>query len=171
VVTELLYPEATAVWYVVWMSAWVVFTAPISMGIAQFAEASRQPDAATKASGSALRASLLFGGAGALVLAALADPVLHLLGARYAEAGVMPLRLLLIGVLPLAVVSAYYAHCRASGWLAEAIAAGTVAAVAAVIVPAVVGTRYGLDGMALAWVGVQAVVAIWAGFRLWAARK
>jgi O-antigen/teichoic acid export membrane protein len=170
-VTELLYPEATAVWYIVWMSAWVVFTAPISIGIAQFAEASRRPEAAAKATGTAVRASLLFGGAGALVLAALADPVLHLLGASYAEAGVMPLRLLLIGVLPLAVVSAYYAHCRAGGSLPEAIAVGTVAALAAVIVPALAGTRYGLDGMALAWVGVQAVVSVWAGFRLWAARK
>jgi O-antigen/teichoic acid export membrane protein len=170
VVTELLSPEATAVWYIVWMSAWVVFTAPISIGIAQFAEASRRPDRAAAATGTALRASLLYAGAGAVVLALLAHPVLSLLGQRYVEAGVLPLRLLLLGVVPLAVVSAYYAQCRAAGRLAEAITIGAVAGLAAVVVPAVASLTYGLSGMALAWVGVQLVTAIWAALRLWVKR-
>jgi O-antigen/teichoic acid export membrane protein len=170
VVTELLSPEATAVWYIVWMSAWVVFTAPISIGIAQFAETSRRPEAAAATTGTALRASLLYAGAGALALAALAHPILHLIGPRYADAGVLPLRLLLLGVLPLAVVSAYYARCRAGGRLAEAITVGTIFGLAAVVVPALAGIQYGLAGMAVAWVAVQTVAAGWAGMRLWAAQ-
>jgi O-antigen/teichoic acid export membrane protein len=172
VVTELLSAEATAVWYVVWMCAWVVFTAPISVGIAQFAEASRRPQAAAAATRTALRTSLLYAGAGAVLVAALANPVLHLLGPQYADSGVTPLRLLLLGVLPLAVVSAYYAQCRASGRLAEAIGVAAVAGVGAVALPALAGgTQYGLAGMALAWVAIQTVAAGWAGIRLWALRS
>jgi O-antigen/teichoic acid export membrane protein len=171
VVTELLSAEATAVWYIVWMCAWVVFTAPISIGIAQFAEASRRPEAAAAATRTALRASLLYAGIGAVLVAALANLVLHLLGPQYADQGVTPLRLLLLGVLPLAVVSAYYAQCRASGRLAEAIGLATVAGLGAVAIPAMAGTQYGLAGMALAWVAVQAIAAGWAGMRLWALRS
>jgi O-antigen/teichoic acid export membrane protein len=171
VVTELLSADATAVWYIVWMCAWVVFTAPVSVGIAQFAEASRRPEAAAAATRSALRASLLYAGTGAVLVAALANPVLHLLGPRYADAGVTPLRLLLLGVVPLAVVSAYYAQCRASGRLVEAIGLAAVVGLAAVAAPALIGTQYGLAGMALAWVAVQAIAAGWAGIRLWASRS
>ncbi len=171
VVTELLSPQATAVWYIVWMSAWVVFTAPISMGIAQFAEGARRPAEAVKSAAAALRASLLYAGAAAAALAVLAPTVLELVGPRYAEAGVMPLRLLLLGVLPLSVVSAYYAYCRATARLWEAIAVGAVAGCATVIIPAMASTSYELPGMALAWVAVQSVVAGWAGTRLWAARS
>jgi O-antigen/teichoic acid export membrane protein len=171
VVTEVLSTEATAVWYVVWMGAWVVFTAPMSVGLAQFAEVSRRPEAAAAATRTALRASMLYGGAGAVLVAALAYPVLHLLGPQYADPGVTPLRLLLLGVLPLAVVSAYYAQCRANGRLAEAIGLAAVAGLGAVAIPAMAVTQYGLAGMALAWVAVQAIAAGWAGIRLWAARS
>jgi O-antigen/teichoic acid export membrane protein len=171
VVTELISPEANAVWYIVWMSAWVVFTAPISVGIALFAEAAHVPERTPRATATAIRTSLLYAGSAGVVLAVLARPVLRLLGRHYADAGVTPLRLLLIGVLPLAVISAYYARCRARARLGEAIAAGVVAGVTGVVVPAEVGVHYGLSGMALAWVAVQAVVACWAGARLWAARR
>jgi O-antigen/teichoic acid export membrane protein len=171
VVTELLSAEANAVWYIVWMSAWVVFTAPISVGIALFAEAVRLPESTSRATVTALRTSLLYAGTAAAVLALVAHPVLRLLGRNYAAAGVTPLRILLIGVLPLAVVSAYFAQCRARGRLAEAIAAGSVAGVAGVVVPAAIGVHHGLVGIAAAWVAVEAIVACWAGVRLWAASR
>jgi len=171
VVTELISAEANAVWYIVWMSAWVVFTAPVSMGIALFAAAANRPDTTTGATATAVRTSLLYAGGGAVVLAVLAHPVLHLLGQQYAGAGVTPLRVLLLGVVPLAVISVYNAQCRARGRLGEAIAAGVVAGVAGVAVPVVVGMQHGLSGIALAWVAVQAVVACWAGARLWTAGR
>jgi O-antigen/teichoic acid export membrane protein len=171
VVTELLSAEANAVWYIVWMSAWVVFTAPISVGIALFAEAVRLPESTARATATALRTSLLYAGTAAAGLALLAHPVLRLLGRHYAAAGVTPLRILLIGVVPLAVVSAYFAQCRARGRLTEAIAAGTVAGVGGVVVPAAIGVHHGLIGIAAAWVAVQGIVACWAGVRLWSASR
>jgi O-antigen/teichoic acid export membrane protein len=171
VVTELLSAEANAVWYIVWMSAWVVFTTPISVGIALFAEAVRQPESTARATATALRTSLLYAGTAAVGLALLAHPVLRLLGPHYATAGVTPLRILLIGVLPLAVVSAYFAQCRARGRLGEAIAVGILAGVGGVGVPAAMGVHHGLVGIAAAWVAVQGVVACWAGVRLWSASR
>jgi O-antigen/teichoic acid export membrane protein len=170
VVTEILSPEATAVWYIVWMSAWVVFTAPISMGIAQFAESARRPQKASATTAAAIKASLIYAGGGAAILAILAPAVLRLLGPEYAQAGTLPLRLLLIGIIPLSVVSAYYAYCRASRRFAEVLVVGTVAGAAAIVVPAVAAPHYGLAGIAIAWVAVQIVVAMFGGIRLWLRR-
>ena len=170
VVTELLSPQANAYWYVIWMSAWVVFITPLSVGVALFAEGSHRPAAMTGATAQALRISLIFGGGGAAVLALLAVPVLDLLGHDYAVAGTTPLRILLLGVIPMAFISAYYARCRARGRLGEAIATGVLGGTAAVFATAVAGVDHGLSGMAVTWVAVQTVMAGWAGLRLWAAR-
>jgi O-antigen/teichoic acid export membrane protein len=100
------------------------------------------------------------------VLAVIAYPVLDLLGHDYALAGTAPLRILLLGVVPMALVSAYYARCRAWGRLPEAIATGILGGLAAVFITAMAGVAHGLSGMAIAWVAVQTVVACWAGIRL-----
>jgi O-antigen/teichoic acid export membrane protein/glycosyltransferase involved in cell wall biosynthesis len=170
VVTELLSPQANAYWYVIWMSAWVVFITPLSVGIALFAEGSHRPKTMSGATAQALRISLIFGGGGAALLWLFAAPVLDLLGHEYAKVGTTPLRILLLGVIPMAFTSAYYARCRAQGRLGEAIATGILGGLAAVLVTAVAGVEHGLSGMAIAWVGIQTVISGWAGMRLWAAR-
>jgi glycosyltransferase involved in cell wall biosynthesis/O-antigen/teichoic acid export membrane protein len=170
VVTELLSPQANAYWYVIWMSAWVVFITPLSVGVALFAEGSHRPKAMSGSTTQALRISLILGGGGAALLWLLATPVLDLLGHEYAQAGSTPLRILLFGVIPMAFTSAYYARCRAQGRLGEAIPTGILGGLAAIAVTAMAGVEYGLAGMAIGWVGVQTVIAGWAGMRLWTAR-
>ena len=170
VVTELLSPEANAYWYVVWMSAWVVFIAPLSVGVALFAEGAHRPKTMSGATTQALRISLIFGGGGAALLWLLAPLVLGLLGPEYAKAGTTPLRILLLSVIPMTFTSAYYARCRARGRLREAIPIGVLGGLAAVIVTALAGVEHGLSGMAIAWVAVQTVISGWAGIRLWTAR-
>lgn len=170
VVTELLSPQANAYWYVIWMSAWVVFITPNSVGVALFAEGSHRPETMSGATTQALRVSLVFGGTGAVLLYIIARPLLDLLGHDYARAGAAPLRILLLGVIPMAFVSAYNARCRARRRIGEAIVTGTLGGLAAVIVTAMAGVHYGLSGMAVAWVAVQTAVAGWAGMRLWTAR-
>jgi O-antigen/teichoic acid export membrane protein len=104
------------------------------------------------------------------VLALLAVPLLGLLGPEYAKAGTTPLRILLLGVIPMAFISAYYARCRTRGRLGEAIATGVIGGTAAVFATAAAGVDHGLSGMAVTWVAVQTVMSGWAGLRLWAAR-
>jgi glycosyltransferase involved in cell wall biosynthesis/O-antigen/teichoic acid export membrane protein len=170
VVTELISPRTNAYWYIIWMSALVVYITPQSVGIALFAEGSLRPGGMSAATTQALRISLIFGGGCAVVLGLIANPMLHLLGDGYEQAGTGPLRILLLAVIPMAFISAYYARCRAKGRLAEAIATGILGGLAGVFVTAIAGVHFGLTAMAIAWVVVQTVVATWAGMRLWVAR-
>jgi O-antigen/teichoic acid export membrane protein/glycosyltransferase involved in cell wall biosynthesis len=170
VVTELLSPQLNAYWYIVWMAAFVVYITPQSVGIALFAEGSHRPDAVSAATTRAMRISLIFGGGCAVVLFLIANPILSLLGDGYEQAGAVPLRILLLAVIPMTFISAYYGRCRATGRLSEAIATAVLGGLAAVFVTAIAGVHFGLPGMAIAWVVVQTVVAAWAAMRLWVAR-
>lgn len=166
VVTEILSPEANAAWYTLWMTAWVVFIVPIQVGMTLFAEVAHNRASLPTAVRRAIRTSLFIGGAGALVLLATAHVVLSVLGESYAEAGVTPLRILVLGLIPLTFMHAYFATCRAIGRLGEATATGWVVGVLSVIAGALAGVGHGLDGIAVAWVAVQSVGGAWSAWRL-----
>lgn len=166
IVIELLSPEANATWYAVWMMALVVFIVPTQVGMALFAEVASDAGRLRAAVRSAVTAALAVGIPAALALAALAHPLLSLLGSAYADAGATPLRILVIAILPLTVVQAYFAACRGSGRLREAIATGWASGIAALVVAAVAAEAGGLDAMAIAWLLTQAVTAAWAALRL-----
>ena len=166
VVTELLSPAANATWYAVWMMAWVVYIIPISSGLALFAEASHRPERLRASVVSGIRSALAIGLAAAIVLGLSAHQVLSLLGPAYADAGVTPLRILLGAFVPLVFVQAYFAACRARQSLREPIVTGMVSGFTAVGAAAAAGVVFGLNGMALAWVVVQALTGVWAVLRL-----
>ncbi|HET9442562.1 MAG TPA: hypothetical protein VFO65_04520 [Acidimicrobiales bacterium] len=166
VVTEVLTPEANAYWYSAWMMAWVVYTVPISVGIALFAEGAREPGLLASSTRRARRLSLALGGAAAVGLALVADVALGLLGPAYADAGTTPLRVLLLALVPMSALQGYYAVCRARRKLGEAVVTGAAALAAGVGAAAAVAPHRGLVGMAGAWVGVQAVAGAWASWRL-----
>ena len=169
-VADLLSLTDNAHWYIIWMMAWAVYIAPISVGIGLFAEAARRPETAVSATKKAITWSLIMGGVGAGVLALLAIPLLSLLGASYSTAGAVPLRILLIAVIPITLVEAYFATCRARGVKLEPIATAIIMATVACTLMPYIGTREGsiggLDGMALAWVAIQCVGGLWACLRL-----
>lgn len=166
VVTEVLSPASNAVWYAVWMMVWAVYIIPISSGLALFVEAADRPHQLRSAIVHSTRSALAFGIAAALALALLAPRALSLLGSHYAHLGVTPLRVLLCGFVPLVFVQAYFASCRARRRLWEAIATGTVSGVVGVVAAAGAGTVYGLNGMAVAWLGTQLLTGAWALARL-----
>src|SRR6266508_3258686 len=126
VVTELLSPTANAYWYTAWMMAWGVYVIPTSVGMALFAEAAHRPSRLATDARRAIRSSLVIGLLAGGGLAVVANPLLSLLGRAYAAAGVAPLRILLLGVVPLTLVQAYFSVCRATGRLSEAVATGVV---------------------------------------------
>lgn len=166
IVVELLSPADNAAWYAAWMMAWVVFIIPIQIGMTSFAEIARAPERTARIVRDGIRTSLALGAMAAIALAVLADPILSLLGEAYAAAAQTPLRILLIGFLPLTFILAYFSLCRARRRLREAIVLGGVDATASILVPAFVATSTGLVGMAVAWLAVQAVVAVVAVARL-----
>lgn len=166
IITETLSPELNAYWYGVWMMAWAAYVVPVSVGIGLFAEGSHRPASLGAATAKATRSALAIGVAVAAVLGVGAPLALAALGPAYADAGVTPLRVLVLGVAPLTLVHMYYAVARVRRLLGEAIltAAGTgLLGVAAVTVA---GRASGLAAMAWAWVAVQTLAAAWSALRL-----
>ena len=166
VVTELLSPTDNAHWYAAWMMGWVVFVIPIQVGMTSFAEIAREPALAGRIIRHGIRTSLAVGIAGALVTAVLAGPLLGLLGSGYSTAGAFPLRTLVIGIVPLTFIQAYFSYCRARRRLGEALALGSANSVASIVAPAAAGIAGGLVAMGVAWLGVQAISALVAAVRL-----
>lgn len=171
VVVEVLSPTANATWYVAWMMAWVVFIVPIQVGMTLFAEISHDPSSLERSVRRGVRTSLGFGVPAAAALALAAGPVLSILGSSYASSGAGPLRILVIAILPLTFVQVYYASCRGTGRLREAVLTGWVTGAASVGAAAAAGAASGLEAMALAWVGVQVLASVWAALRLWRHRS
>jgi O-antigen/teichoic acid export membrane protein len=166
IVAELLSPDANATWYAAWMMAWVVYIVPIQVGMTIFAEVAHDPESFLRSVRRGVLCSLTIATAGALVLGLGAHLALSVLGARYAREGVEPLRILLVAVLPLTFVQAYFSSCRARRQLREAIATGWLNAIVSVGLAAVVGVTHGLVGMAIAWCVVQYATGLWALWRL-----
>jgi O-antigen/teichoic acid export membrane protein len=166
VVAEVLSPQLNAYWYAAWMMAWAVLVVPVSIGVTLLAQVNR---AAGALRGDVLRAGrtgLGLGACGAVALAATAPVALGLMGRDFRVEGVAPLRVLLIGLLPVLVLQLYYAVCRSTARLPEALVTGLLTGVAALVATGLVAGEHGLVGMAWAWVGVQALAGGWAVLRL-----
>ena len=155
-------PTVTAAWYPAWMMAWVAYTAPVAVGLAQFSDIVRRPDRIRETTAAALRWSLLLGGSIAVVLVVGARPLLAILGPEYAESSTGALRLLAVGLVPYAIVQAYNSVCRARQRLTEATATGLVLGAAACTATVAVADR-GTTMMAAAWVTVFTLGAVWCG--------
>lgn len=158
-------PTATAYWYPAWMMAWAAFTAPISVGMVQFADLVREPARAREIIMSGVVWSLLLGGSLCLVLVAGADFFLSLLGDQYAEASATALRILAVGLIPFVALQAYNAQCRAAGRTAEATTLGVLVLLGVTVGTALLADR-GATAIAVLWVGCTGLAAAWACVRL-----
>jgi hypothetical protein len=81
-------------------------------------------------------------------------------------AGATPLRILVIAFIPMTFVQAYYAACRARRRLREATLTATANGLVSVGAAALTGPKWGLTGIAIAWVITQSVTAVWVMTRL-----
>jgi O-antigen/teichoic acid export membrane protein len=166
IATEALSPTSNAYWYSAWMVAWVVYWIPISVGMTLFAEASHTPDELSDHVRKARMHALMLGCGSALVVAALAHPILALLGHGYAAHGTWALRILTLAVVPGTFIQLYFGACRARRALKEGIIVGTSAGLIGLAAAAALGTRFGLVGMASGWVATQSVAGAFAFARL-----
>jgi O-antigen/teichoic acid export membrane protein len=164
-VTELLSPSINAFWYIAWMLAGIVFVVPSSNGLALFAELTNHPERTGQANLQSIRSSLLFGIPLAACLGVAAGWALPFLGEGY-SAGVTPVRLMVLGVLPMTFVETYVANCRAMHNLREPAITLAIGGIATVGAAALGGVTLGLNGVALAWLTVECAMGAWAGWRL-----
>jgi O-antigen/teichoic acid export membrane protein len=164
-VTELISPADNARWYAVWMTAWVVYQIPISVGQNLFADVSRYPERLKSLVAHSHRTSLVVGGLVGTLMLIFAPLLLSLLGREYALQGTLPLRILSLAVYPGIFIQAYYAVCRGTSRLREATVTGLVTGLAGTAAAAAAGLSYGLAGMAAAWLAVQSIAGVWAVWR------
>jgi O-antigen/teichoic acid export membrane protein len=166
IVAETLAPETAAYWYTVWMASTAVLIIPGTFGMTLFAAAVESGPALGATVRQSVRNTLAVGGAAALCLAAVAGEVLRLFGDDYAEAGTTPLRVLMLGIVPLAFVHAYLGACRATDRTWEAARAILVGGSLGIVGATIGAVEDGLVGVAVAWLAAQALTAIWAAWRL-----
>jgi O-antigen/teichoic acid export membrane protein len=166
VVTQMISTGDSAIWYGAWMMASVVFFIPIQIGMTLYAELSYEGAPLGRLSAQALRLSLGVGGLTAIVAAAIAGPALSMLGHGYAAGGEAPFRIVVIAIAPMTVIEVYCAVCRGTQHMGEAVATGLVSAIASLAATVLVAPRYGLTGIACAWLLVQTVTGVWAALRL-----
>ncbi len=168
VITEAISPQTNAYWYAVWMGAVGVNTVPAIAGMLLFAEVADEGRPRRRTVARRLGLGLGLGIFAAAALAALAPTALGLLGDEYAEAGTTPLRILVLGVVPVSLFFAYSSVCRATRRFREIILLSVAASSLTLAFGAAAGDRYGLTGIACAWVAVQLGTGVWAAWRLFA---
>ncbi len=162
VIVTILGASTSAHWYTTWQMAFAVYSIPIAVGTALFAEGASN----RKHLDSETRRALSFAFAIAIPCAAtaaiLAPVALGILGPSYADAGTKPLRILLVGVVPFIFVQAYYAVCRATGRLREASVLAATIAIGSIGGVVVVASRFDLSGIATIWILSITMGALWA---------
>jgi O-antigen/teichoic acid export membrane protein len=164
-VAELLSPSINAYWYIAWMLAGIVFVVPSSNGLALFAELTNYPERMPQANMQSIRSSLFFGVPLAAGLGLVGGWALPLLGQGYIT-GVTPVRLMVLGVVPMTFVETYVANCRALHNLREPAITLAIGGIATIVAAALGGLALGLNGVALAWLAVECAMGVWAGWRL-----
>jgi O-antigen/teichoic acid export membrane protein len=166
IVTETLSPSENAYWYGAWMVAFLVRFIPLATGQAAFAEITN--GAVSLASG--IRRSIWSATALALVptlvVVALAEPILSLMGSSYAEAGATPLRLLVLGVIPQVAIELYVVTRRVMLRLTEPNIVFLLSGIASIIAAAYGAHVGGLIGVAIGWLAVDTAVGAWAALRV-----
>lgn len=165
-VIERLGAAANAAWYPAWMMAWGVCVIPMSAGLALFSAVADEDRVRPSAVRSALRTSLLIGGAAAVVVMLGAPFVLSALGKDYAAQGVGVARILAAGVIPFTFTQMYFAVCRGTGRLWQASTVAVLSGLAGVVAVAVLADGHGLSGIAWGWFGAQCATGLWAALRL-----
>ena len=158
-------PETTARWYPAWMMAWVVFTAPLSAGLVQFADGVAAPGRSARAAVAGLRWSLLAGAAIAVPMAVVGGLALEAMGEAYTGPSLDSLRILLLGLVPMAVLQVYNAACRVTDRQAEAVGLGMLLAVGVCVSTALLGDQ-GVAVVAWGWLATTGLAALVAGTRL-----
>jgi O-antigen/teichoic acid export membrane protein len=160
IVTVVVGPTDSAVFYVCYMISSLLFMVPVHLGTVLFALASASPEVVAEKLRFVLRISLLIGLPVMVVLAISAHFMLGIYNPIYARLGTVPLWLLIIGYLPQMPRAQFIAVSRATGNVGKA--AGLICFFALCELTSIfLGGKYGgLDGLSFAYLGVLTMEGI-----------
>lgn len=160
-VTTLLSASANASFYAAWMVVSFAFVIPSHLATVLYAVGAGDPAALVKKLKMTMKLSLLLGVPVAGGLFLVADPLLNLFGAHYAEQADWCLRLLSIGIFPQIIKYHYVALLRVQGKLEGAVLlllGGSLLEVTLVVV----GLKLGeLTGLSIGWLLAVSLEAAW----------
>lgn len=124
IVALLVSPAVNAAFYIAWMLITFAYSLPVHLTAVLHAVGARDPDLLAEKLGVTLRLSGLAAAGSAVVLGLLADPLLGLFGPEYAAGAGAALRILALGVLPMAIKVHYFTLARITGFTRRAAAVG-----------------------------------------------
>ena len=154
VVTVLLSTRANAAFYIAWMLANTVFTAPRALATVLYAVGSDNPRQLGEKARLTIKLSLAVGLPATAVLLVAAGPILQLFGTAYSEQAQASLRILSLAIVAVIVKSHYVAQVRVEERTARSIPVMTIAALGEVGVAAAGARLGGLTGLSLGWLAV-----------------
>jgi O-antigen/teichoic acid export membrane protein len=154
IVTVVVGPTDSAVFYVCFMISSLLFMVPVHLGTVLFALASASPEIVAEKLRFVLRVSLVIGLPVMVVLAIGAHFMLGIYKPVYAQLGTVPLWLLIIGYIPQMPRAQFIAVSRATGNVGKA--AGLICFFALCELTSIVvgGKLGGLNGLSFAYLGV-----------------
>ncbi|HJU00619.1 MAG TPA: lipopolysaccharide biosynthesis protein [Actinomycetes bacterium] len=160
VVAVILSPTETAYFSTAALVCGFVSVLPFALTIALFASSAQDETAAMERMPSTLAVAGVTSTIGILVLLASAPYVMRLFGADYAANGVVVLRVLALGGLPLVIKDHYVALRRVQNRTGRAARVALVGTAFELGAATIGGILYGLTGVCVAWVAMLAVEAL-----------
>jgi O-antigen/teichoic acid export membrane protein len=159
-------PEANASFYISWMLGGLLCVIPNGISQSLFAEGSHFEHGLRSDAIRAIRTSFLLLLPVELGALLLAERLLMLFGAAYAEAGALLFRILALAALPILVNTAYFTVKRIEKQMAPIVALSALIAVGTLGLSHLLIPRLGLESTGLGWLVSQTVVAILVGLSL-----
>jgi O-antigen/teichoic acid export membrane protein len=160
IVTAVISAEANASFYAAWMVANFVFYVPLALSMALYADSAAKPAELARKARLTLTLSFALGIMATLLFFVGADFILGIFGEEYAAQAASALRILALGIFPLAIKNHYIANCQVNrrvGRAAKYMWAGTCFELSLATAGASLG---GLAGLSLAWVLAVSVEAL-----------
>ncbi len=154
IVTLVVSPTASGVFYIAWMLVSFLFMVPAHLSTVLFAIASASPELIAEKLRFVLRVSLVIGLPVMAVLAISAHFALSLFGPGYAPLGTVPLWLLVIGYIPQMPKAQFIAVSRATNKVGRAAILLGCTATCEIVALIIGGKLAGLNGCAFGYLGV-----------------
>ena len=160
VVLNVLGAELNAYFYIAWAVGGVLATIPLATSMSLFAEGSYDEQRLGANTWRSLKLTFLILVPAAILMLVIADKLLLLFGSSYSESGTVLLRIVILSAFPIAINYIYLSMKRVQKKLAVLIELSAFIAIATLALSYVLLPRMGINGVGIAWLGSQGVVAV-----------
>jgi len=160
IITNILYAEMAAYFYMAWMIANILYAVPIQVSQSLFAEGANTPEMMRQNLKKATIFIYIIIIPAILFIFILGDFLLSLFGRQYAENGFLVLQLLSVAAIPYAMNLIFFSIERIRGRAKNVTFCYAVLALTTVLISGVLMKSIGLSGVGLAWIVGNAIVLL-----------